>query len=118
MRVYLVRRESGEYSDKLSVVEGVFSSEDTAVAHIESNEMTFFEPDEYPGELWEPWYADFDEEDEGEREKGRLVTRAPTRHPRRTSLLVKGHLSDSWYVDGDRTYDAPAWFIDEFEVTE
>ena len=120
MRVYVVSCETGEYSDALRVIEGIFSSEEAAVAHIESQEMTFFEPDEYPGELWEPWHADFDGEDEGEgeRELGRLVSRAPTRHPPLRNGLPGALAHDSWYVDGDRTYDAPTWFIDEFEVIE
>ena len=117
MRVYLVRCESGEYSDKLSVVEGVFSSEEAAVAYIESQERTFFEPNDYPGELWEPRYAANDEEGD-ERASGRLVTRVPTRHPRRISHLVTGRLNDTWYVDGDMTYDCPTWFVEEFEVME
>ena len=117
MRVYVVSCETGAYSDVLRVVEGVFSSEEAAVAHIESHEMTFFEPDEYPGELWEPWYSD-DEGDDDERANGRLVTRTPARHPSRISHLVTSRLNDSWYVDGDKTYDSPCWFIDEFEVME
>lgn len=115
MRVYVVSCETGEYSDVLRMIEGVFSSEEAAVAHIESQERTFFEPNDYPGELWEPWYA-ADDEEEDERADGRLVTRAPTRHPRRISHLVTGRLNDTWYVDGDRTYACPTWFVDEFEV--
>ena len=115
MRVYLVRRESGEYSDHLSVVEGAFASEEAAVAYIESHETTYFEPDDHSGELWEPWYADEDC-DEDERENGRLVTRHPTRHPCGLRAYASDRRHDSWYVDGDLTSDSDTWFIDEFEV--
>lgn len=117
MRVYLVRRESGEYSDHLSVVVGVFASEEAAVAHIESQESTYFEPDDYPGELWEPWYADGDG-DEDERTNGRLVKRHPTRHPSGLRSKASDRRHDSWYVDGDLTSNSDTWFIDEYEVME
>lgn len=114
MNVYIVRRESGEYSDHLSVIEGVFATNEVAVRHIESKSIDFFSPDD-GDELWETYYGDDDEESD-DRAAGRIVTRSPTRHPSLMTRLSGDRAYDAWYVDHDETYDAPVWFIDEMEV--
>lgn len=97
MRVYLVRRESGCYSDHLSVVEAVFSTRELAVSFIESHEDRYVE------------HADGTREDffgpEDLEEGDKVVSLAPTCH------------KCSWYVD-NVAYggDDETWFVDEFEV--
>ena len=113
-KVYIVRCESGRYSDHLSVVEGAFASYDAAVRFVESKEIRFFKPDD-GDDLWESYYGD-DEEESEDREAGRIVTRSPTRHPSPLSRERDDPRFDSWYVDKDRTYDNPSWFVDEMEV--
>lgn len=115
MNVYLVRRESGCYSDHLSVIEGAFATREAAVRHIESKELDFFKFDDEEDDLWEPYYGDYEEESE-DRRAGRVVTRSPTRHPSRLTRDMGDPKFDSWYVDHDKTDDAPTWFIDEMEV--
>ncbi len=117
MKVYLVRCESGCYSDHLSFIEGAFATREAAVRHIESKELDFFRPDDDSDDLWEAYYGDYDEESE-DRRTGRVVTRSPTRHPSRLTRERGDPKFDSWYVDHDETSDAPAWFIDEMEVLE
>lgn len=92
MRVYLVRRESGEYSDHLSVVERVYATREAAVAYVESKDCRYERcVDEARAAFNEAWET---------------VTGHPTDH--------KG----CWFVDGDDDCDHPCWFIDEFEVME
>lgn len=94
-RVYLVRRESGEYSDHLSVIEAVFSTRKAAESYIESKELEFVS--DYDGHL-------FDDLCEGLVDGEQRVVRRPTRH------------GNSWYVDNDRSFDSSTWFVDEMEV--
>lgn len=115
MNVYLVRRESGCYSDHLSVIEGAFATREAAVRHIESKRLDFFRPDGDSDDLWEAYYGD-DEEGSEDRRAGRVVTRSPTRHPSRLTRDRGDPKFDSWYVDHDKTGDAPTWFIDRMEV--
>ena len=113
-KVYLVRCESGCYSDHLSIVEGAFASYEAAVRFIESKRINFFKPDD-GDDLWESYYGD-DEEESDDREAGQIVTMSPTRHPSRQARNRGDRRYDSWYVDNDRTYEAQTWFIDEMEV--
>lgn len=92
MRVYLVRQESGQYSDHLSYVERVYATREAAIAYVESIERSY----ERCADAERPW-----DEDAWE-----TVTGHPTDH------------RGCWFVDGDHDYDRPCWFIDEFEVTE
>ena len=96
MKVYLVRQESGCYSDYLSYVERVYSTREAAAAYVESIE-------------WE--YERLVDEDRPEDDDAwATVTERPTIHPNRHG--------DCWFVDGDPDPDRPCWFIDEFEVME
>lgn len=92
MRVYLVRNESGQYSDHLSYVERVCATREAAVAYVESIEQSY----ERCTDAERPW-----DEDAWE-----TVTGHPTDH------------RGCWFVDGDHDYDRPCWFIDEYEVME
>lgn len=96
VKVYLVRQESGCYSDHLSYVERVYSTREAAAAYVESIE-------------WE--YERLVDEDRPEDDDAwAIVTERPTIHPNRHG--------DCWFVDGDPDPDRPCWFIDEFEVME
>lgn len=97
MKVYLVRGESGAYSDWTSVIEAAFSTREAAERYIESKEYSFIEDED--GDRFEFWA---DELEPGER----VVTASPTRH------------GESWYVDRDCTYDMKTWFVDELEVRD
>lgn len=92
MRVYLVRQESGCYSDHLSYVERVYSTREAAVAYVESKDWSY--------------ERCVDEERADEDDAWETVAAHPTDH--------KG----CWFVDGDNDSDRPCWFIDEFEVME
>lgn len=92
MRVYLVRQESGQYSDHLSYIERVYSTREAAVAYVESIEWSY--------------ERCVDEERADEEDAWETVTERPTNHGR------------CWFVEGDHDYDRPCWFIDEFEVME
>ena len=113
-KVYLVRYESGQYSDHLSIIEGAFASYESAVRFVESKELDYFKPDD-GDDLWESYYGDDDEESDYHM-AGRVVTMSPTRHPSRQTRSRGDQRHDAWYVDNDRTYDAPTWFIDEMGV--
>ena len=90
MRVYLVRQESGQYSDHLSYVERVYSTREAAIAYVESIERSY----ERCVDVERSW-----DEDAWE-----TFTGHPTDHGR------------CWFVDGDHDCDRPYWFVDEFEV--
>ena len=92
MRVYLVRQESGQYSDHLSYVERVYATREAAVEYVESKERSY----ERCVDKERVW-------DEG---AWKTFTGHPTDH------------SGCWFVDGDHDPDRPCWFIDEFEVME
>lgn len=96
MKVYLVRQESGCYSDHLSYVKRVYSTREAAVAYVESIE-------------WE-YERCIDEDRFEEDDAWETVTECPTMHPR--------CYGDCWFVDGDHDSDRPCWFVDEFEVME
>ena len=96
MKVYLVRHESGCYSDHLSYVERVYSTREAAIAYVESIE-------------WE-YERCIDENKFEEDDAWETVAKCPTMHPFRHG--------DCWFVDGDPDSDRPCWFIDEFEVME
>lgn len=109
MRVYLVRRESGCYSDHLSVIEAVFSTRELAVSFIESHEDRYVE------------HADGTREDffgpEDLEEGDKVVSLAPTCHPSMLGRDAGDPTKCSWYVD-NVAYggDDETWFVDEFEV--
>lgn len=92
MRVYLVRNESGQYSDHLSYVERVYATREAAVAYVESIEWSYERCVDK---------SRCDEDDAWE-----TVMECPTDH------------NGCWFVDGDHDCDHPCWFIDEFEVME
>lgn len=104
--VYLVRQESGQYSDYLSIIEAAFSTRERAVAYIESKTETFLRTSTSPAVLEETWNG---EEDDGVAPDGEIVTLSPTPHPSYRN-------GQSWYFDGDCTLDNYTWFIDELEV--
>ena len=83
MKVYLVRHESGCYSDHLSYVERVYSTREAAIAYVESIER------EYERCIDE---NRFEEDDAWE-----TVAKCPTMHPFRHG--------DCWFVDGDPDSD-------------
>lgn len=90
MRVYLVRQESGCYSDHLSYVERVYSTREAAVAYVESKECSY-------ERCVDEDRCDYDDAWE-------FVSEHPTDH------------SGCWFADGDHDCDRPCWFVDEFEV--
>lgn len=92
MRVYLVRQESGQYSDQLSYVERVYATREAAIAYVESIERSY--------------ERCVDAERSWDEDAWETFTGHPTDH------------RGCWFVDGDHDYDRPCWFIDEFEVME
>lgn len=96
MNVYLVRQESGQYSDWMSVIERVYATREAAVAYVESIECSYERCVDYDR-------CDYDDAWE-------VVTETPVRHP--------SNYGECWYVEGDRDCDGPCWFIDEMEVME
>ena len=99
MRVYVVRREEGCYSEIMVVDEGVFATREAAERHVRSHSATFTLLSDgtiAPYCQFEDFYDAIG-----------TVTRRPDE--RRDGC---------WRIGGDPRYGAPSWFIEEWEVVE
>ena len=90
MNVYLVRRESGCYSDHLSYVDAVFATREAAETYIESIEWTY-------ERCLDKERCDYED-----------AWETVTEHPK--------YSGKCWIVEGDEDDDSPWWFVDRMEV--
>lgn len=99
MKVYVVRREEGCYSDIVVVNEGVFATREAAERHVRSHsEMFTLLSDGTIAPRWK--FGGYDD-----------AIGTVTRRPEERG-------DGCWRIVGDPRYGAPDWFIEEWEVVE